>query len=156
MRDLELRGAGNLLGAKQSGHVSGVGFELYCHLLQKSVATLQGQATQQATVDIKLDFIHAGVGSFSARKAQAQLSKCNRADLPHSYIAEPSIRIELYRRLHSCADCLSVDALQKELKDRFGRLLFHSRVHPDRSHYKVRVLAQQAQVVRVRHIKMAN
>jgi transcription-repair coupling factor (superfamily II helicase) len=152
MRDLELRGAGNLLGAKQSGHVSGVGFELYCHLLQKSVAKLQGQAPQQYPVEIKLDFIHAGVGSFGARSTQSVQSnavKCNRADLPHAYIPEPSIRIEIYRRLSGCADCDAVNALQHEIKDRFGALPAAVCILIEIT--KVRVLAQQAQVVRVLH-----
>ncbi|MDR1011473.1 MAG: transcription-repair coupling factor, partial [Opitutaceae bacterium] len=61
MRDLELRGAGNLLGAEQSGHIAGVGFELYCQLLRQSVARLKGEktaATIRATV--KLDFVRVG------------------------------------------------------------------------------------------------
>lgn len=149
MRDLELRGAGNLLGAKQSGHVSGVGFELYCHLLQESVAKLQGQAPQQRPVEIKLDFIHAGVGSFGARAIQANAFKCIRAELPHSYISEPSIRIELYRRLSSCSECTAVAALKHEITDRFGTLPTAVLTLIEVS--KVRVLAQKAHVVRVLH-----
>ena len=149
MRDLELRGAGNLLGAKQSGHVSGVGFELYCDLLQQSVAKLQGQAPQKGPVEIKLDFIHAGVGGFGAHTAQSQKAVYNRADLPHSYISEPSIRIDLYRRLSACADCNAVDAIQHEMTDRFGRL--PTAVHILIEVTKVQILAQQAHAVRVLH-----
>ena len=152
MRDLELRGAGNLLGAKQSGHVSGVGFELYCHLLQESVSKLQGQAPQYYPVEIKLDFIHAGFGSFGAGSTQSVPSnkvKCNRADLPHAYIPEPSIRIELYRRLNCCFDGAAVDALRREIQDRFGALPPAANILIEIT--KVRVLAQQAQVVRVLH-----
>lgn len=149
MRDLELRGAGNLLGARQSGHVSGVGFELYCHLLQESVAKLQGQAPKQRPVEIKLDFIHAGVGSFGARTAQSQNAARNRADLPHSYISEPSIRIELYRRLSACADCNAVEAIQREMTDRFG--MPPTAVHILIEVTKVRILAQRAHVMRVLH-----
>ena len=61
MRDLELRGAGNLLGAEQSGHIVGVGFELYCQLLRQSVARLKGEKTAAAIrASVKLDFVFVG------------------------------------------------------------------------------------------------
>jgi len=61
MRDLELRGAGNLLGAEQSGHIVGVGFELYCQLLRQSVARLKGEKTAAAIrATVKLDFVFIG------------------------------------------------------------------------------------------------
>jgi transcription-repair coupling factor (superfamily II helicase) len=63
MRDLELRGAGNLLGAEQSGHIVGVGFELYCQLLRQSVARLKGEKTAAAIrASVKLDFVFIGEG----------------------------------------------------------------------------------------------
>jgi len=68
MRDLELRGAGNLLGAEQSGHIVGVGFELYCQLLRQSVARLKGE--KQASLvraGVKLDFVFVGEGAETAR-----------------------------------------------------------------------------------------
>jgi transcription-repair coupling factor (superfamily II helicase) len=126
-----------------------VGFELYCNLLQQSVAKLQGQAPQKRPIEIKLDFIHAGVGSFGARTAQSQNAARNRADLPHSYISEPSIRIELYRRLSASADCNAVDAIQHEMKDRFG--ILPTAVHILIEVTKVQILAQQAHAVRVLH-----
>src|SRR4029077_12995872 len=61
MRDLELRGAGNLLGAEQSGHIVGVGFELYCQLLRQSVARLKGDKSAAAIrASVKLDFVVVG------------------------------------------------------------------------------------------------
>ena len=126
-----------------------MGFELYCHLLQESVAKLQGQAPQKLPVEIKLDFINTGVGSFGARTAQSQNAVRNRADLPHSYISEPSIRIELYRRLSTCVDCYAVDAIQHEITDRFGTL--PTAVHMLIEVTKVRILAQRANVMRVLH-----
>src|SRR5262249_19196733 len=58
MRDLEIRGAGNLLGAQQSGHITAVGFELYCQLLKQSVALLQGQPVKpRIDVQVRLDFV---------------------------------------------------------------------------------------------------
>ena len=63
MRDLELRGAGNLLGPEQSGHIVGVGFELYCQLLRQSVARLKGDKTAAAIrASVKLDFVFVGEG----------------------------------------------------------------------------------------------
>jgi transcription-repair coupling factor (superfamily II helicase) len=68
MRDLELRGAGNLLGAEQSGHIVGVGFELYCQLLRQSVARLKGEKTAAAIrASVKLDFVFVGEGEGRAR-----------------------------------------------------------------------------------------
>src|SRR5439155_20175455 len=58
MRDLEIRGAGNLLGSEQSGHITAVGFELYCQLLKQSVAALKGEKVKPRTeVQVKLDFV---------------------------------------------------------------------------------------------------
>ena len=58
MRDLEIRGAGNLLGAEQSGHITAVGFELYCQLLKQSVASLKGEKVKpRVEVSVKLDFL---------------------------------------------------------------------------------------------------
>jgi len=66
MRDLELRGAGNLLGSQQSGHIVGVGFELYCQLLRQSVARLKGEPqAAQIRATVKLDFVVVGDGSGS-------------------------------------------------------------------------------------------
>ncbi len=67
MRDLELRGAGNLLGAEQSGHIVGVGFELYCQLLRQSVARLKGEKGAAAIrANLKLDFVYIGEGAPAA------------------------------------------------------------------------------------------
>ena len=79
MRDLELRGAGNLLGAEQSGHIVGVGFELYCQLLRQSVARLKGEK-QAASIraSVKLDFVFVGenaaLGGPAARGARGPRS----------------------------------------------------------------------------------
>ena len=105
MRDLEIRGAGNLLGAEQSGHITAVGFELYCQLLKQSVASMKGEKIKpRVEVRIALDF----------------LGDANQ--LPENYIAEPHQRIEIYRKLALATDKLALDALQKELRDRFGPL----------------------------------
>jgi transcription-repair coupling factor (superfamily II helicase) len=63
MRDLELRGSGNLLGSEQSGHIAGVGFDLYCQLLRQSVARLKGnRAAAAIRAGVKLDFVTVGEG----------------------------------------------------------------------------------------------
>jgi len=80
MRDLELRGAGNLLGSQQSGHIVGVGFELYCQLLRQSVARLKGE-TQAAQIraTVKLDFVVVGDGSTTAETHAVAQSKTTTA-----------------------------------------------------------------------------
>ena len=134
MRDLELRGAGNLLGAKQSGHIAGVGFELYCQLLKQSVARLKGDpGADRIRAEVKLDFIATGEGGSRSRKTSgtegfAAIKEAEykgatplaEAALPAEYIAEPRLRIDLYRRLALAEDRPAVDSIEAELADRFG------------------------------------
>jgi transcription-repair coupling factor (superfamily II helicase) len=110
MRDLEIRGAGNLLGPEQSGHITAVGFELYCRLLKHSVGKLKGDPVRpEADVQIRLDFLATH---------QQDAGAC----LPASYIAEPQHRIEMYRKLAQALDPKALAELKKELRDRFGPL----------------------------------
>jgi transcription-repair coupling factor (superfamily II helicase) len=105
MRDLEIRGAGNLLGAEQSGHITAVGFELYCQLLKQSVGSLKGEKVKpRVEVRVALDFLAESGG------------------LPEKYIAEPHHRIEIYRKLAQAGEKPLLDALQCEMRDRFGPL----------------------------------
>ncbi len=105
MRDLEIRGAGNLLGAEQSGHITAVGFELYCQLLKQSVGALKGEPVKpRVEVRVALDFL----GDLGI--------------LPENYVTEPHHRIEIYRKLAQATDKTALAALQKELRDRFGPL----------------------------------
>jgi transcription-repair coupling factor (superfamily II helicase) len=105
MRDLEIRGAGNLLGAEQSGHITAVGFELYCQLLKQSVGSLKGEKVKpRVEVRVALDFLG------------------DAGNLPEKYIAEPHHRIEMYRKLAQANEKPLLDALQKEMRDRFGPL----------------------------------
>jgi transcription-repair coupling factor (superfamily II helicase) len=108
MRDLEIRGAGNLLGAEQSGHIGAVGFDLYVRLLSDAVARLKalraGQpapvpATQQPPLTIDLPFT---------------------AHLPESYVGDLNLRLALYQRLAAVETLDEADALAVELRDRFG------------------------------------
>ncbi|MDR3459012.1 MAG: transcription-repair coupling factor [Verrucomicrobiae bacterium] len=105
MRDLEIRGAGNLLGAEQSGHITAVGFELYCQLLKQSVGALKGEKVKpRVEVRVSLDFLGEA------------------ATLPEKYVTEPQHRIEIYRKLAQATEKPHLDVLQKELRDRFGPL----------------------------------
>ena len=105
MRDLEIRGAGNLLGAEQSGHITAVGFELYCQLLKQSVASMKGEKVKpRVEVRVALDFLG------------------DASTLPENYVTEPHHRIEIYRKLAQATERPLLDALQKELRDRFGLL----------------------------------
>jgi transcription-repair coupling factor (superfamily II helicase) len=110
MRDLEIRGAGNLLGAQQSGHITAVGFDLYCQLLKQSVAALKGEPVPaRFEVALRLDFL--GLGS----PEQAPL-----ALLPTKYISDSRQRIEVYRKLAQAQTRAEVETLRLELRDRFG------------------------------------
>lgn len=135
-RDLQLRGCGNLLGAKQSGHIAGVGFDLYCALLKRGIALLRGEKTSGVLrANVNFDFIHLGEGEkFSVDVSQAdnyfqeirmrEISGNNSevvgAYIPESYIPQTQLRIDLYRRLSMSSTKKELDALMFETKDRFG------------------------------------
>ena len=114
VRDLELRGAGNLLGSQQSGHIAAVGFSLYCQLLQRTVALLRGERPAEV-VDVRLNFDFLDLSPASADEASA-------AALPYSYIEEDSLRMGFLRRFAAASDRSAVRSLAAELKDRFGPL----------------------------------
>jgi transcription-repair coupling factor (superfamily II helicase) len=127
MRDLEIRGAGNLLGSQQSGHITAVGFELYCQLLKQSVSSLKGEKVKpRVEVALRLDFLDvtAPEGEVAGEEAAEQKTKrsARNAFLPHNYVTEPQHRIEIYRKLAQATDKAALEALQKELRDRFGPL----------------------------------
>lgn len=100
MRDLEIRGAGDLLGIEQSGHISAVGFHLYCKLLKRTIDALQGKGTPILT-ETRLEFPQD-------------------ARLTEEYINETSLRMEIYQRLGEASSLEEVDAIYSEMKDRFG------------------------------------
>ena len=119
MRDLEIRGAGNLLGPQQSGHITAVGFELYCQLLKQSVAALQGKIVKpRRTAPVKFDFLALNPGDKPREASHAG----TMARLPYNYIAEPQQRIEIYRKLAQVNDRVSLNQLKNELRDRYGPL----------------------------------
>jgi transcription-repair coupling factor (superfamily II helicase) len=139
MRDLEIRGAGNLLGSEQSGHITAVGFELYCQLLKQSVGALKGEKVKpRVEVPMRLDFLEMNAagdseGALRAGDSVRQDGKEDRAllgatrktqpaALPQSYIPEPQHRIEIYRKLAQATDKPALDGLRKEMRDRFGPL----------------------------------
>jgi transcription-repair coupling factor (superfamily II helicase) len=120
MRDLEIRGAGNLLGSEQSGHITAVGFELYCQLLKQSVSSLKGEKTKpRVDVALSLDFLEPEKEDGSADRV-APFS--HHATLPNSYVPEPRHRIDIYRKLAQANDKIALKALETELRDRFGPL----------------------------------
>ncbi len=123
MRDLEIRGAGNLLGAEQSGHITAVGFELYCQLLKQSVGALKGEVVKpRAEVRVALDFLETENVMRGMEAAEGSPRRPRHAAFPHDYVIEPQHRIEMYRKLAQAADRPALEALQRELRDRFGPL----------------------------------
>jgi transcription-repair coupling factor (superfamily II helicase) len=128
MRDLEIRGAGNLLGSEQSGHITAVGFELYCQLLKQSVSSLKGEKVKpRVAVSVKLDFLNQSVVSsqqsvVTGNERSATDYGSLTTDLPHNYVTEPQHRIEIYRKLAQATDKSALESLQKEMRDRFGPL----------------------------------
>jgi transcription-repair coupling factor (superfamily II helicase) len=115
LRDLEIRGAGNLLGSEQSGHIAAVGFQLYCQLLQRTVARLKGEAVPDL-VDVSLNFDFLDFSPGSADVAQ------HGACLPYDYVEEDAQRMDFHARLAASASLADVKKLRVELADRYGRL----------------------------------
>ncbi|MCC9682219.1 transcription-repair coupling factor, partial [Streptococcus agalactiae] len=101
MRDLSIRGAGNILGASQSGFIDSVGFEMYSQLLEQAIATKQGK-------------------SLIRQKGNAELALQIDAYLPAEYISDERQKIEIYKRIRELETRADYETLQDELIDRFG------------------------------------
>ncbi|HNS03423.1 MAG TPA: transcription-repair coupling factor [Anaerolineae bacterium] len=147
MRDLEIRGAGELLGRQQHGHIAAVGFDLYCRLLAKSVEEMKrGEGRRKAgergrwgdaemendgEADERVSTVRRSTSaaarsdavSFEDPLAPAvTLDLPLRALLPEEYVAERALRLRLYRRIAGVTDTAALEALAEELVDRFGPL----------------------------------
>jgi transcription-repair coupling factor (superfamily II helicase) len=103
LKDLELRGAGNLLGAEQSGHAQAVGFDLYLRWLEETVRALRGQGGREQPLppDVVLD---------------------RPAHLPDGYVPDDDVKLDLYRRLARSVSSGEIDGLRDEMRERFGPL----------------------------------
>ena len=106
LKDLELRGAGNLLGAEQAGHIAGVGFDLYLRMIGEAVATFRGEETEGPT--------------------ELRLELPVQARIPESYIDSERLRLEAYQKLSAAASATAkddaIDLVVEELRDRYGEL----------------------------------
>src|SRR6266545_4703008 len=102
MRDLEIRGAGNLLGAEQHGHIAAVGFDTYLRLLAESVAEMKGEPPPE--------------------EKEVRIDLPVRAFIPPEWIGQEALRLELYRRIATAKDHEQLDAVREEAEDRFGVL----------------------------------
>ena len=100
MKDLEIRGAGNLLGGEQSGHIQGVGFDLYVRLIGEAVADFRGE-TSDVPAEIKIELPVD-------------------AHLPHDYVPGERLRLEAYKKLAAVESDAGVDEIEAELRDRYG------------------------------------
>jgi len=125
MRDLELRGAGNILGAAQSGHVATIGFDLYCQLLRRSVAKLRGdKGPVTDRCEVSLDFIDHTQAALGCEETGGGdgAGPMLTATLPAEWIPETRLRIEAFRRVALALDLAEVAELRASLKDRYGKL----------------------------------
>ena len=109
MRDLEIRGAGNVLGAEQSGHIHAVGFELYTQLLSEAVAEIRADGAQPGALE-------------SQPKHQVRVNLPVSAYIPEGYISHLPTRLAVYQRLTRVRDRQEVPEVREELRDRFGPL----------------------------------
>ena len=107
MKDLEIRGAGNILGAEQSGHIAGVGFDLYIRLVGEAVAAFRSAAG-------------AGQGDEEEPLAEVRVDLPVDAHVPHDYVPGERLRLEAYRKIAEAPDQEALDAVVEELTDRYG------------------------------------
>jgi transcription-repair coupling factor (superfamily II helicase) len=137
MRDLEIRGAGNLLGGEQSGHIAAVGFDLYCQMVTEAVSELTGEAPPEPPPEISIDVPVT-------------------ASIPRDYIARDDLRMEAYRRLAAVLHHSDVEDVASEWADRYGpppppaaALLAVARIRAECVRLGVRDVAVQKGSVRI-------
>ncbi len=141
MRDLEIRGAGNMLGGAQSGHIAAVGFDLYCELVTEAVSELKGESPAEpfeVVLDLPVD-----------------------AHLPREYLARDDVRMEAYRRLAAVTEAGEVADIRDEWLDRYGpipppaeALLAAARLRAECVTRRVRSVSVQKGIVRIEGLEL--
>ena len=118
MRDLEIRGAGSILGTAQSGHIMAIGFDLYCQLLKQAVAQLKGRKFQpRLEVDLRIDFVATNEAEFAQLGPERRIP----AFVPANYVSDTGLRIKAYREIAEISTRDQFDRVQREWRDRFGK-----------------------------------
>ena len=133
LRDLEIRGIGNLLGAEQSGQISAIGFDLYTKLLGDAVRQLKEADNNDGTVEPALP-------EFSTVRVDIGID----ARIPDNYIEDLAQRLSIYQRLARIQESSEIDDLDEEIRDRFGPMPTHVKLLMKTAH--MRVLAEAAQI----------
>lgn len=130
LKDLEIRGAGNLLGGEQSGHIEAVGFDMYMEMLETAVAELKGEKIEpknEPVIDLKI-----------------------MAVIPEEYIEDPDLRLSIYRKIASAKNLKSLEGLLEELKDRFGPL--SEKTKRLLEIMELKILAKKYSIIRIQNI----
>lgn len=128
MKDLEIRGAGNLLGGEQSGHIAGVGFDLYLRLVGEAVANFQHGEKEETPAEIKVDLPV-------------------NAHMPHDYVSSERLRLSAYRQIAQALTVEELNEAREELVDRYGAL-----PEPVENLFTIAALRQRARAVGLREI----
>ncbi|SLE38904.1 transcription-repair coupling factor [Mycobacteroides abscessus subsp. bolletii] len=128
MKDLEIRGAGNLLGGEQSGHIAGVGFDLYLRLVGEAVANFQHGEKEETPAEIKVDLPV-------------------NAHMPHDYVSSERLRLSAYRQIAQALTIEELNEAREELVDRYGAL-----PEPVENLFTIAALRQRARAVGLREI----
>ena len=130
MKDLEIRGAGNLLGGEQSGHIAGVGFDLYLRLVGEAVANFRGDTEEAAPAEVKIELPI-------------------NAHMPHEYVSSERLRLAAYREIAQATSAEALDEIREELVDRYGAI-----PEPTENLFQVALLRLKAREVAVREIQL--
>ncbi|RMF88356.1 MAG: transcription-repair coupling factor [Nitrospinota bacterium] len=133
LRDMEIRGAGNILGREQSGHIAAVGFDLYCKLMEETIRELRGEERREE-VEPKIQLGYEG-------------------RIPSTYVPTPHQRLELYQRLYGLTELSALEELRAEIRDRYGPL--PDAVHRLLSLLEVRILAKKLAIEKVEQTRSA-
>lgn len=118
MRDLEIRGAGDVLGTRQHGHISAVGFDLYCRLLARAIRELKEKQEEEAVAGEK----ETPAPTISPEPTGPTIDLPLDALLPEDYVMEDPLRLGIYRRMAGLTTVQQVEEMRQELQDRFGPL----------------------------------
>lgn len=151
MRDLEIRGAGNILGTAQSGHIISIGFDLYCSLLRQAVSKLKGETVRpRVEVILRLDFTTTREVNFIGEDAKDHAP----AFLPAIYVDDAKARIQAYRKLNELSTQEQLDQLRKNWRDRFGPLPDAAENLLVMNEIKLAAMHRKAQMLEVRDRKV--